>query len=234
MEHALPRPGLNGSVLVDLLTRMGVAEGPSSRPSFVDGLERWLGWTDAIALSAVLGAREPGPLPPSPGAPGPDVARKTLARLQASLLRRIEQDGLADDDTEFTSWRRHALEVRQAMQAELAPLRAQLRAALSAGGISQRRLAALDAVLEQALAPREQAALSALPAWLHKRFEQGRPAQPEGTGTPATARPWLQAFRQDMRRLLQAELELRLQPLLGLLEAMGTSDPDNASGAKGV
>ena len=238
MEHGLPRPGLNGSVLVDLLSRMGLAEGPAVRPSFVDGLERWLGWTDAIALSAVLGARGPdqglsaAATPPQAG----DAARQALARLRASLWRRIEQDGLADDDIEFASWRRHAHEVRQAMQSEIAPLRARLRATLSTGGAAQRRLAALDAVLEQALAPREQAALAAQPAWLHKRFELGRPRDLDlavGAGA-AAARLWLQAFRQDMRQLLQAELSLRLQPLLGLVEAMGASGAIEAIEAIGT
>lgn len=240
MEHALPRPGLNGSALVDLLARMGLAEGPSVRPSFVDGLERWLGWTDAIALSAVLGAQEPPqpPQPPQPplreaALPAAAAARETLARLQALLTRRIERDGLSDEDVEFASWRRHVNEVRQAMQAEIASLRAQLRSGLSTCGAAQRRLAALDAVLEQAVAPREQAALAALPAWLHKCFERGRPPQAEGLGTPvpATNRQWLQAFRQDMRRLLQAELELRLQPLHGMVEAMDAGPAKNVSRA---
>jgi hypothetical protein len=36
----------------------------------------------------------------------------------------------------------------------------------------------------------------------------------------AAAAAWLAVFRQDMQRLLHAELALRLQPVQGLLEAL--------------
>ena len=71
------------------------------------------------------------------------------------------------------------------------------------------RLAAIDAVMEQALGAREQALLAMMPALLQRHFERQLQA---GDG--------LDSFRQDMQQLLQAELEHRLQPALGLLEAL--------------
>ena len=210
---------------------MGLAERPAARPSFVEGLERWLGWTDAIALSNVLSSREGGFTPQAGGEPHAPVAapaaRRALTQLQASLTRRIERDGLGDEDVEFAPWRHHCHEVRHAMERDLPPLRAQLRAALASRGQAQARLAALDAVMEQALQPREQAVLAALPAWLHKRFEQCRmpaPAAARPTRAATPRHPWLQTFRQDMRRLLQAELALRMQPLAGLCEAIESQE----------
>ena len=54
------------------------------------------------------------------------------------------------------------------------------------------------------------------------RLQRAAPSEP---GTPATAGSappaWLPRFRQDMQRLLLAELDLRLQPAQGLVDALG-------------
>jgi Protein of unknown function (DUF3348) len=39
-------------------------------------------------------------------------------------------------------------------------------------------------------------------------------------GRAGTNTPWLDNFRHDMRQLLLAELDLRLQPSLGLLQTL--------------
>ena len=52
-EFPPPRAGLQGSPLLDLLAQLALAERPAAPPSFVEGLGRWLGWKEAIPLSAV-------------------------------------------------------------------------------------------------------------------------------------------------------------------------------------
>ena len=54
MEQGFPRTPLNGSALVGLLTQMALVDGQGARPSFIEGMGRWLGWADAIPLSAAL------------------------------------------------------------------------------------------------------------------------------------------------------------------------------------
>jgi hypothetical protein len=92
-----------------------------------------------------------------------------------------------------------------------------------------RQLAALDASFEQLLAPREHALLPAAIGLLERRFHQLRVAHRqarEATGQsddPARWREpggWLATFAQDWRNALLAELELRLQPSVGLAEAL--------------
>ncbi|NVJ12466.1 DUF3348 family protein, partial [Myxococcus sp. AM001] len=42
----------------------------------------------------------------------------------------------------------------------------------------------------------------------------------EGQATPSTSRAWLDAFRKDMQSVLLAELDVRFQPIDGLLAAL--------------
>ena len=58
---------------------------------------------------------------------------------------------------------------------------------------------------------REQKLLAGVPAFLKTRFQQLRKAEPEG---------WPPLFEHDFQQTLRAELELRLQPVTGLVEAL--------------
>jgi hypothetical protein len=65
-----------------------------------------------------------------------------------------------------------------------------------------------------------------VPQLLGRRFEQLHQAHRSALPTPDDPARWLQpgawlhTFCQDMRVVLLAELELRLQPVAGLLEAL--------------
>lgn len=208
MPSELPRPGLNGSALVGLLGQLALSDRLAAPPSIVEGLARWVDWKDAIALSAVLQA---APRPAVATAPGPDLLAPLEAdflRVRQALERAIADPGdtTGDSGTDFLPFRRRHHRLQQAMEAALGPLRAQARSALQRAGQHHpalARLAALDAALAGALAPREQAQLALLPALLEKLHARGG-----------------DSFRADMQRLLQAELELRLQPVAGLLDAL--------------
>ena len=101
-----------------------------------------------------------------------------------------------------------------------------MRAGLAQRAPALRQLAALDGVLDQALAPRERSLLATVPQLLGRRFEQLHQAHRNALSTPDDPARWLQpgawlhTFCQDMRVVLRAELELRLQPVAGLLEAL--------------
>jgi len=224
LEH--PRPGLNGSALAGLLAQLNLVPRTAAPPSLVDGLSRWLGWKDAIALSAVLQA---APAAAAVAAPQRLAALEAeFTRVRAALARTIAEPGdtAREDGRDFLPFRRHHAQQQQAMDTAVATLRAQARAALLRAGRTHpplARLAALDAALAGALAPREQAQLALMPALLEKLYTRLRSASP-GAG----AAPWLPAFRHDMQRLLLAELDLRLQPAEGLLDALRTALTDPA------
>lgn len=216
----LPRTALNGSALVGLLSQLALVERPLGRhnppPSLVKGLGRWLGWKESIPLAGVLQAPPPALAAPCDPTAAHAALQRELQRVQAELARLIADDSSTRDEDgwDFLPFRRHCFAVQQAMAAAIAPLRAQARAAVARLSPASTQLAALDAVMANLLAPREQALLAQLPVLLDKHFTQLRDAaEPGGT-------PWLPRFNHDMQRLLHAELDLRLQPVLGLLATL--------------
>ena len=100
------------------------------------------------------------------------------------------------------------------METGIGAFRAHVRQALAAASPQLARLAALDATLDQLIGGREQRLLSGVPAFLKARFEQLRQ-------TPSDA--WPAVFEQELRQALLAELDLRLQPVTGMIEALGQS-----------
>lgn len=220
MERELPRTGLNGSALVGLLAQLALVDGPAAPPSFVQGLGRWLGWEDAIKLSAALQMPEHASL----GLTSPVRATKLAAQLQrdlqrlrTALARAMLQDGTLAGDTGFAPYRRHYQAQQQAMADGIGPLRAQARAAVALMSPQMHRLAALDEVMDAALGGHEQRLLAALPALLEKHFLRLQRAH---EANPTDTAAWLHTFRLDMQRMGQAELETRLLPLQGLLDTL--------------
>ena len=115
------------------------------------------------------------------------------------------------------------------MEQVLRSLRSQLRHMLGQGTAPQRELAALDAILENVLSPRETRLLSQITSEHEKRFARQlrrhlqQLVQASETDEPAPrTTPWLAPLREDLRNALLAELDLRLQALLGLAEALTT------------
>lgn len=197
-----------------------------------------LNWTDAVLLSQALAlptadaaAASDRPGAPAASAPADAVAhaaawaRAALERLRAELQAGFDDPLLADDARRaqvadgppladaLAPWRLHHAQQQRAMAARVASLRERLRVRLAGCGAPRLpALAALDAVLERALAGREAQALAALSA----RLFGERAAQHHA----ADAQHWPAALWQDLQQALQAELDFRLQPLLGLQEAL--------------
>jgi hypothetical protein len=95
------------------------------------------------------------------------------------------------------------------MEQMIRPLREHVREALSVASTGLHKLAALDAALDGVLAPREQAVMPTTATLLQRRFGQLRKA-----GEP------IEAFEKDWRQALLAEVDLRLEPVLGLVDAL--------------
>ncbi|WP_256856758.1 DUF3348 domain-containing protein [Variovorax sp. KK3] len=219
-----------------MLARLGDTEARPSGPGFADRLGEWLGWTDAISLSAALGGNA-GAVPSTPAAAGARVDTDALATecngLRQALANAISADSvfttpIDDAATDFPSYRRGYHDRQQTMEMAIGPLRDRLRAVLAARSPESARLAALDGVMGQVLGVQEYNLLAGVPARLARHFERLRRAAtpPNEEGGDATAPgPWLEPFRQDMRALLLAELDFRFQPIDGLLEALRTSPP---------
>lgn len=187
---------------------------------FAERLSLWLSAFDAIGLhSAHQAIRSLEP----PGAGRAAVARavdpadlaEPVQRVRSVLATAIAQDPLAqavtapiNESTSLPYQQRH-LELHRQMEQMVGALRDQVRQTLCRVSTPLRRLAVLDAALEQVIALREQATLPTAVTLLKRRFEQLRAAEADPD-----------VFAREWRAALLAEMELRLEPVMGLIEAL--------------
>ncbi len=214
MHHGSLIPGVAGSELTRLLARLSEAPPAEGRPAFAERLGQWLGWTGDIALSAALNATPPAPT--EAGVEGVTEEEAELTQLRAGLEASIAARPRERDagPLDFDPHRRHCLAQQMAMQESIAALRTRLRQRLLRRSAELGRLAAIDEVMEQTLAPHERRLMALVPLRLQAHFERmQRAADPEDTR-------WPEAFREDMNCVLRAELAHRLLPAQGLLDAL--------------
>lgn len=216
MLHAPPSAHRTPSSLVRALTRLdSPAVDPKAdpaRPDLASALAAWLSWSDAMALSTVLSAAPAHvPAPPQALAGWQAQARADLQRLRQDLQARIgalvAQALRTEDDG--SAWVAPHRQWQQQLQSRLPALRQRLRAALAAQSAPGARLAAIDAVMEQVLAPHEQSRLAELPTRLARHLQPGR----RQDLTP-------DELAASLHAVLQAELDTRLLPCEALLQAL--------------
>ncbi|MEJ8836088.1 DUF3348 family protein [Ramlibacter sp. AN1133] len=251
------RSTFGSSTLVRLLDGWTPAPAEPSGPDVAERLSLWVNAFDAIRLQAahqaIAALREPAAANTRRPGPQSQSLREDVERVRSVLARAIAQEpgpvvetartpadlrrlaraaarpDEAAADASYAPWRQRHLELQRQMELMIAPLREHLRQALSQRSVRLRQLAALDAAMEQVLAPREQLLLPRIAERMEAHFTQLRQAHLQalqdsaGQDDPAAwRRPggWLQRFAQAWRQLLAAELELRLQPAMGLVEAL--------------
>ncbi len=229
----------SSSALARLLSAWGVC-GDDSRAEAEDTaqhLGRWLGVPDAIRLHAAHQS-----LPGLDGAaarraaidvPALEEQSRQLRQVLEQAIRgenplrdplartRAGQDASEEAQGVHALLHQRHLELQRRMELRIDALRAHLRQVLSRAAPALARLAVLDALMDDALSARERKLLAALPQVLERRFHALR-KQSTGTHDEETAAPadWLAAFVRDWQSLLLAELDARLQPVAGLLEAL--------------
>jgi hypothetical protein len=205
------------SRLARLLGAWTPVDADASGMDVAERLGLWLNAFDAIGLQSAHQAIHAiqSALPSRPAQRSPDQAvAADFQRLRATLAKAIAQP--VEDDGTVAPWQQRHQKLQRDMEQTITPLRDHVRQVLGRRSARLRQLAALDAALEQALAAREQKVLPAIGAALESRFQQLRAAAPlEGE-----AGEWTAAFRNDWQQVLLAELELRLEPVAGLLDAL--------------
>ncbi|SIT47533.1 conserved hypothetical protein [Paraburkholderia ribeironis] len=246
MLQAPQRTALSGPALIRLLARLADIDVSESRQSLSDRLSQWLGWTDAIALSSALNGAPPAVAAGARvfGSAEEDECMRVRRSLTDAVVgdsvlgaarrrgrapaQRVSMDAAVAPD--YAVFRQRYLAIQQSMETGVANLRGRLRGMLATRTPAMARLALLDAVMERALGERERTLLAAVPGLLAGHFERLREAaqQALAAGTDATCGQavavtpdgWLEVFRQDMQSVLLAELEVRFQPVEGLLAAL--------------
>lgn len=215
---------------------------------FAEKLSLWIHFADAITLSAVHSdsIASPSKMQPEAHYVARAAVSAELDRIQASLVNSITTSCLPNSGkthiqlptpklelpmefaATYAPYRRFYEAHQRDMELRIQPLRMNVRQALAKASPALRKLADLDATLEKILRDRESKLLSKVPVLLRKRFEQlFKEHQQKLVDTQQADNPagwvqsggWLARFCKDMQTLLLAEVDLRLQPTMGLIEA---------------
>ena len=134
----------------------------------------------------------------------------------------------SEQTVDYEPYHRFYLAHQREMEANLRPLRATVRQALAQASPTLRQLATLDAALDDVLAAHERKWLATVPGLLEKRFGQLFKAHQQALAETRQADDpaawmqtggWLAGFCRELQGVLLAELDLRLQPAMGLIEA---------------
>lgn len=217
------RGNFNSSQLVSLLSTWGHTDTQASRQDWAHQLSLWLGPFDAITLQRVhqsITTTHP-PVRPDAFKPSSQTLNEELQRVRSDLVNSIfarqrprEVDG-TEVSAEFAQYRTQYLELQRRMEWRLEPFRVHCRQVLSRTHFRLKQLADLDAALEQTLTKREKLLLSKIPALLEQRFMHLKRHHDDGAHVDG----WLDSFEREFRALLLAEMNFRMEPIMGLIEA---------------
>jgi hypothetical protein len=245
MTRALPRTNFHSSRLIRCLADLDLADAIGPGHAFAEKLGLWLDFTDAINLFSAHNASAPD-LPMRTQslkgiAPGDEVARLRTSLAQAitkscslsqSKARTPANAPVKEVPMDLTAifepYRRTYLALQRDMELAIQPLRARVRELLARTSPALMKLAALDAAFDSILKEREGKLLGTVPLLLEQRFTQQFKSHQQTlieTGQADNPALWLQAgswlarFGNELKTVLLAELDLRLQPTIGLVEA---------------
>lgn len=245
MSSAPQRSLLHSSALVQCLHRQGLLAPVMDLPELGQQLGDWLDFRHAIALQGFMGTLTASEHAPSAPLARVDarVLRERFAQVRQTLEDAIREDrapaaGLPlitppplqpqtpmEGQNALDPWRRFVLGHQRQMDHLSRSLRVQLRGMLETGNTAQQQLARLDKLFENALLERETRLFGQLAARYEPRLTallKAECAQATGRATEPTS-PARVDLLQDIRQALLAELDVRLQPLLGLIDALSPS-----------
>nr|WP_291008979.1 DUF3348 family protein [Hydrogenophaga sp.] len=209
-------------------------EGVSApRQDVAERLGQWLNVNEAIALrttqasvAAAGTAAARRATPPVDQQALHTALQRELQRVRAVLIQSITARDAShrsdpnELDIEWALFHQRLNDQQRRMELSVEALRGHVRQALGQSTPELAQLAALDAAMEPLLAGREQRLLGSLPAFLKARFVALRQQVADPSDTAPDDLHWLQTFANEFEQTLLAELDLRLQPVIGLIESI--------------
>lgn len=153
------------------------------------------------------------------------------------ILPRPNRDTLADPEAGFVAYQRFYSLHQSEMDHKVVTLRRQLQLIMTGCSPNLAQLATLDGTMAETMAEFSRRVFAGIPHVLAKRFyglnlayrQAGEnPSEIEATSVSGQddidrwlqKGAWLDRFIREMQALLLAELELRLMPIIGLVEAL--------------
>ncbi len=209
------RGNSSSSRLVRLLSEAASVDIDASRQDVAEKLGYWLSTLDTLKLHAAhqsikAFAQE---TPANARAAKNHPLEEEFHRVRTAMVQAITENGAAksiEAGAGYAPYRQRYLAQQRDIESKIASLRSHVRQVLSRASSPLKQLAYLDSVMDQVIGAREQRLMSTVPVLLEKRFEQLRQAEQEG---------WQETFSQAWREVLLAEMNVRLQPVVGLVEA---------------
>lgn len=218
-----PHATQHHSRLIRFLSDLAVADLEVSQRDFGERLGLLLNFADSILLADTLKGLPQAPLPVD----GTDTGdlKATFLRTQATLVSGIITSCSAsapiarlrwplhppDSAIQFDPYLRFYVAHQRELDLGVRALRTQVRDAVRVVSTPLAQLAALDLVMEEVLWDHIRRCFAVVPRFLQQRFNHL-------LGESVTA-PALEQFCRETQGLLLAELETRLQPVMGLIEA---------------
>lgn len=203
------------------------------RQDVAERLGQWLNVNEVIALRTTQAAVAAAGTAAARRATPPldrqalhTALQQELQRLRAVLTQSItardasHRPDPGDLDVEWALFHQRLGDQQRRMALSVEALRGHVRLALAQSTPELAQLAALDAAMEPLLAGREARWLNSLPAFLKARFVALRQQAADLSDTAPDDLRWLQTFAHEYEQTLLAELDLRLQPVIGLIESL--------------
>jgi hypothetical protein len=249
MTRSLTRTHFHSSRLTRTLAGMGALGAADPGNAFAEQLGLWVDFKGAITLSSVHNAPIAGPVNArSGGSPGTTASiAQEFARTRAALESAIATSGTpgaggtrtalptpapgasVEESRAYAPYRRYHQAIQRDLETKVGALRARVRESVAQVSPTLRQLAALDGAFDSILCEREARLLSTVPSLLERRFQQLLQAHQQTLADSQQADSvdrwmapgaWLARFCGELHSVLLAELDLRLQPSLGLLDAL--------------
>ena len=225
------------SKLVRLLDPWTPVATETGSADIAERLSGWFGPLEAIRLQALNQSLSAAPESSrKQSAFSAQALAEDVQRVRGALAKAIAQDPLLaagvrpdDPDRGYAPWHQRHLELQRQMAQMVEAVRDHVRNVIARVSPRLHRLATLDAGMQDLLAAREESLLPGTAALLERRYHQLKGAHRqacEALGQPDDPSHWLEAggwlahFANDWRQALLAEVDLRLEPVCGLVDAM--------------
>lgn len=199
-----------------LLQQLPRASDNGTLPCLSERLGRLFGLGDTMSLDAAIAGRSRQS--DSPERAVMERLTEELTNSRRALVRRIEawaDDVESDGEPAFEPLQNAWLGVQRKVAATSRQLRDKVRKAMKDQGPAMAHLAELDAVFDHTMASYTSQCFATVPNELEQRFQTLKNAD---RPTPDID-DWLHRYCEEAQNLLLAEMDVRLEPVLGLLEA---------------
>lgn len=216
--------GVSQQKLLQILAQSGAPHTDDPLPCCGERLGRLFGLSNTLALDSAIAfrVRQPGMNQ------GPVIERLTqeLANTRRALIRKISSYGSEvepTDSEDFEPYLNAWLALQRRVVAASRQFRDKARKVMKDHNQNLARLAELDSAFDHAMAGYTSQCFSYIPKVLEQRFQALVQAQQTSSErsheTGIAPGDCLHRYCEEAQNLLLAELDVRLEPVLGLLEA---------------